>query len=249
MVASAIRTPRVRIGAEAALPLMQRCQLLRERIDKEIPLNHPARAVANQMDSEVAADSMADALAKWKYERAATNVPSGWDHPAWAGARDEMTGLRRRYHAAWSARRELRARLHVAAVSHEILEDLDPGWQHDPPQIFHWQERVPHHDTFDQETAALQAFVPQVLAIESSVVALRQAIEDEQSNDRKLLVAVFRRVVRLEHGRDADRQAIHDLRQQVRDLKRQLQPKQWKKLKARKTRSQTSTKQHEAHSQ
>jgi hypothetical protein len=152
MPASVIRPPRARIGLYAAAPLAQRCQNLRERIDREIPLNHPARGTANRMDSEATFEAMTDALAKWRYERAATSVPSGWDHPAWQGARDEMAGLRRRYHAAWSARRELRAKLHVSAPSHEILEDLDPNWQHDPPQIFHWQERVPQHDTFAERS-------------------------------------------------------------------------------------------------
>jgi hypothetical protein len=238
MPASVIRTPRTRIGSDAAVSVQERWQNMRLRVQQEIPERyHQLRLTANLSCSEGAIDAMADALEKARYQRALADVPANWDAPAWQGARDEMPNLRLRYHKAWCDRREIRKKLHSSAVCHQILEDIPFDYNQDPPQIFGRDEIQPDHRSFAEEREAITRFLPQVLAIEAGAQPLSDAVANETCDDRKLVEALFRRLVKIEHRFDA-------LKQENFNLREQLQHKQ-RKPKVRPARSRSSI-QHEA---
>src|SRR5205823_1313752 len=106
---------------------------------------------------------------------------------------------------------------------HQILEDVPFDYAVDPRQIFAHDEVRPQHRTASEERWAIQEFLPQVLELETSAAALAAAVANEQHiDDRKLIEALFKRLLKVEHHNDALRQAVHDLQHPPRKPRKEL---------------------------
>src|SRR5262249_50581093 len=127
-----------------------------------------------------------------------------------------------RYHQSWLGWRDNITKLHPGAVVHEILQDVPPNYASLPRQIFTGRpDDFPRCDTHTQERVRNDAFEQEVLSIEANERALGEAVANEALRPGALMVAIFRRLIKLEHHVDA-------VRQEMRDLK-YSQPKRGKK--------------------
>ena len=225
MVASAIRTPRPRIGLANAAPLRDRWLAMQARVQREIPVQcHQLRATANLACSESAVDAMEDALDEARYQSAAAAVPVDYDSPYFKGARDELFNLQKRYHSAWGDLRDTRRKLHPSSVVHEILQDVPPDYEDIPPQIFTGRDPAPNWRSVAEVRAAIEDFLPKVLSIEGRLAQLNAAAAIESGplpeQNRALIEGLFRRLVKLEHHVDEVRQGLRDLNHPQRKQRR-----------------------------
>lgn len=97
MVASVARTPRPRVGLDAAAPLFQRWQRMQQRVLAEIPEGNPLRGTANLMCAERSIDQMEDAIAEARHQQATAALPPDVDSPQRRAVCDALATMQQQY--------------------------------------------------------------------------------------------------------------------------------------------------------